>query len=189
MVVMIVSVRWMHARTLETSGTTARTRRSPRNPSLAWARLTWWSAVCASVALCACSSDSGSEPTPPIEPEAGVPRGLEKVTGLRNAAMAIEDRPARCTTTRAIVIVDGKPTPRKLRARSGVCLYWGNKSSGRVRVEQLRAPGVRLQAPTDWFVMPAGTVHGLGPYETLTPRELRQVSLSQLYLTLKEYLE
>jgi hypothetical protein len=89
--------------------------------------------------------------------------------------MAIEDRPASCTTTRAIVIVDGKPTPRKLRARSGVCLYWGNKSSGRVRVEQLPAPGVRLQAPTDWFVMPAGTVHGLGPYETLAPREFRQV--------------
>jgi hypothetical protein len=68
-----------------------------------------------------------------------------------------------------------KPTRRKLRARSGVCPYWGNKSSGRVGVEQLRAPGVRLQAPTDWFVMPAGTVNGRGPFGTLTPREFRQL--------------
>lgn len=129
----------------------------------------------AGLVLGGCDSDSDSKPAPPGPPEATLPRELRPVAGMRGVDSAYERRPASCKTVRAIAIVDGEPKPRRLRARSGVCLFFGNKSSSRVWVRYARATGGRPQAPPSAFARPAETVHAEGPFEVVTARALRQI--------------
>ncbi len=97
--------------------------------------------VCGALAVSACARDSGVQQAPPDALEVPVPRGLEDVAHLRRAQSALDNRPASCTTTHAIVISDGTPKPRRLRVGSGACLIWGNMSGGPVRVSYARALG------------------------------------------------
>ncbi|MCA1697560.1 MAG: hypothetical protein LC790_01090, partial [Actinobacteria bacterium] len=58
---------------------------------------------------------------------AGRASGLDQIRRLRGGEREIEDRPAACRATHAVLIAAGEPEPQTLRAAPGDCVIWGNK--------------------------------------------------------------
>ena len=72
-------------------------------------------------------------------PEGRPTRELQAVRRLRCGEVTFAERPAGCKRTRAVVIEDGKPTPRELRLPVvGGCVLWGNKGPSQVAVKSGR---------------------------------------------------
>ena len=113
-----------------------------------------------------------------LDPQQLRPRsGLEQIGSLPGGKDRLEERPATCRRTHAVLIAAGKPQPARLELRPGDCVVWGNKGAADVGVQSAGGPprmsGKRAFGALFAFAMTIGAreVGGeiLGPVTRLTP--------------------
>ncbi len=59
---------------------------------------------------------------------------VRKVRGLRDGRRVVDERPAACQSTYAVLITDSAARPARLRVKAGGCVVWGNLGRSRIAV-------------------------------------------------------
>ena len=115
-----------------------------------------------------------------LDPQQLRPRsGLEQIRSLPGGKDRLEQRPATCRRTHAVLIAAGKPHPARLEVRPGDCVVWGNKGAADVGVQSVSRPprmsGKRTFGALFGFAMTIGArevgAEILGPVTRLTPAQ------------------
>ena len=123
----------------------------------------------ATLALSACDGGGDSADIGADARAGTAPGDLREVRRLPFGEYAFDERPASCTTTHAVLIVQGKPRPRELKVGSGACVIWGNKTDRDVEVVSVQ-PHPEGGRTTHHNRVPArSAASAYGPLERLTP--------------------
>jgi len=144
---------------------------------------------CSAVALslAACGEDDYSDvgPIVPSTREEGVTGAVAEVRRLDFGDHAVDQRPAACRTTHAVLIVNGKLKPARVSLGPGDCVVWGNTSASDVSVSSAKPQLVRERKRLTGAIFGfAFTLDGrsaggnIGPFTRLTPAQAHRQTVS-----------